>query len=474
MLGDAPVGFGPPGAGKSCYHLIYGAFWTIHCAERPMLRPKKLHYGWIVVGVTFITLLFGAGVRSAPGVLLVPLENEFHWSRATISFAIAVNLLLYGLIGPFAAAMMDRFGFRRLMLTALALIGIGVALTSFMHESWQLIVLWGLLVGAGTGIIANVLAAMVASRWFTVQRGLVIGVLTSSAAAGQLIFLPTLAAIAEAYGWRPVVLTLAAVALIVFPVVAILMRDRPEDVGLAPYGDKGGPKSPVIRAGNPFGIAFEGLAFGLHKRDFWLLAGSFFVCGASTNGLIGTHLIPACLDNGITEFTGASLLAAMGVFNFLGTTGSGWLSDRVDNRILLAVYYGLRGLSLMYLPFSFVSFYGLSLFAVFYGLDWIATVPPTVRLAANAFGTEKIGIIYGWIFASHQLGSATAAFLAGVLRMDLGTYLQAFILSGLLCIGAAVMVMFIGVDWESRQPVARRAFAPPLDPGITPPSTAVR
>ena len=233
----------------------------------------------------------GAGdLRSAPGVLLVPLENEFHWSRATISFAIAVNLLLYGLIGPFAAAMMDRFGFRRLMLTALALIGIGVALTSFMHESWQLIVLWGLLVGAGTGIIANVLAAMVASRWFTVQRGLVIGVLTSSAAAGQLIFLPTLAAIVEAYGWRPVVLTLAAVALIVFPVVAILMRDRPEDVGLAPYGDKGGPKSPVIRAGNPFGIAFEGLAFGLHKRDFWLLAGSFFVCGASTNGLIPTAL----------------------------------------------------------------------------------------------------------------------------------------------------------------------------------------
>ena len=345
------------------------------------------------------------------------------------------------------------------MLTALALIGIGVALTPLMRESWQLIVLWGLLVGAGTGTIANVLAAAVASRWFTVQRGLVIGVLTSSAAAGQLIFLPTFAAIVESYGWRPVVLTLAAIALIIFPVVAILMRDRPEDVGLMPDGASETAKSPTVHAGNPLRNAFKALAFGLRKRDFWLLAGSFFVCGASTNGLIGTHLIPACLDNGITEFTGASLLAAMGVFNFFGTTGSGWFSDRVDNRILLAVYYGLRGLSLMYLPFSFVSFYGLSLFAVFYGLDWIATVPPTVRLTANSFGAEKVGIIYGWIFASHQLESATAAFLGGVLRMDLGTYLQAFVLAGLLCICAAVMVMFIGIDSKAQKQIPITAAA---------------
>jgi len=407
---------------------------------------KKLHYGWIVVGITFITLLFSAGIRSAPGVIIVPLEDEFHWSRATISFAISINLLLYGLIGPFAGAMMDRFGFRYIMLIALTLMCIGLGLTSFMLESWQMIVLWGVVVGVGTGILANVLAAAVASRWFTAQRGLVVGILTSSAAAGQLIFLPTLAAIVQSHSWRAVTLVLAVIALVIFPAVAFLMRDRPEDIGLVAYGDQGGPKHQTTHTGNPFSAAFKGLMLGLQKRDFWLLAGSFFVCGASTNGLIGTHLIPACIDNDIPEFTGASLLAAMGIFNFLGTTGSGWLSDRVDNRILLAVYYGLRGISLIYLPFSFVSFYGLSLFAVFYGLDWIATVPPTVRLATNSFGTEKVAVIYGWIFASHQLGSAAAAFLAGVLRMDLGTYLQAFILSGVLCIGAAIMVMFI--NWE--------------------------
>jgi sugar phosphate permease len=411
-----------------------------------MSGTKRLHYAWIVVGITFITLLFSAGIRSAPGVIIVPLEDEFHWSRATISFAISINLLLYDLIGPFAGAMMDRFGFRYIMLTALTLMCIGLGLTSLMLESWQMIVLWGIVVGVGTGILANVLAAAVASRWFATKRGLVVGVLTSSAAAGQLIFLPTLAAIAQSYGWRQVTLVLAVIALVIFPAVAFLMRDRPEDIGLVPYGGRGSPKHQTTHTGNPFSAAFKGLVFGLQKRDFWLLAGSFFVCGASTNGLIGTHLIPACIDNGIPEFTGASLLAAMGIFNFLGTTGSGWLSDRVDNRILLAIYYGLRGISLMYLPFSFVSFYGLSLFAVFYGLDWIATVPPTVRLATNSFGTEKVAVIYGWIFASHQLGSAAAAFLAGVLRMDLGTYLQAFVLSGLLCIGAAIMVIFI--NWK--------------------------
>ena len=423
-----------------------------------MLTQHKFHYGWVVVGVTFLTLLIGAGVRSAPGVLLVPLETEFAWSRGTISFAIAVSLLLYGFAGPFSASFMERFGIRRTMLAALSLLAAGVALTTLMRESWQLIVLWGLVVGAGAGVIANVLGAVVAARWFTARRGLVVGLLTGSAAAGQLIFLPTFAAINEHYGWRAMVLTVTAVVLIVIPVVALLMRERPEDVGLAPYGETGGPK-PVAAApqGNPFGLAIHTLAGATRSRDFWLLAGSFFCCGASTNGLIGTHLIPACLDNGIPEVASASLLAGMGIFNMVGTTGSGWLSDRVDNRVLLAIYYSLRGLSLLFLPFSFVSFYGLSLFALFYGLDWIATVPPTVRLIANSFGKEKAGIIYGWIFTSHQLGSAAAAYFAGLMRADLGSYLEAFILSGLLCFAAALMVMFIGVDWRRREPVASPA-----------------
>jgi len=411
-----------------------------------MAGRQRLHYAWIVAAVTFATLLVAAGIRASAGILITPLENEFHWSRATISFAVGANIFLYGLIGPFAAAMMASFGVRRTMVAALAAIGTGVAATPLMQQSWQLVVLWGLVVGSGTGVTANVLAATVASRWFGTQRGMVIGVLTSAAAAGQLLFLPVLAGVASTYGWRVMALVVAGVALTLLMPVAILMRDRPEDVGLAPYGDEFGVKATPPAAGNPVGTAFKVLGDGVRSRTFWLLAGSYFICGASTSGLIGTHLIPACVDNGIADVAGASLLALMAIFNFIGTTGSGWLSDRVDNRVLLAVYYALRGLSLLYLPFSFVSFYGLSLFVVFYGLDWIATVPPTIRLTANTFGKDNVGIMFGWMSVSHQLGGALAAFLGGVLRTDLGTYLEAFMLAGLLCFIAAVMVMFIGAD----------------------------
>jgi sugar phosphate permease len=410
-------------------------------------RWNKLHYAWIVAGITFLTILVAAGIRASPGVLVVPLENEFQWSRATISFAVGVNICLYGLIGPFAAALMDRFGVRRTVLAAMTMIAVGVAATPLMQQSWQFVLLWGFLVGSGTGFAANVLAAIVASRWFTARRGLVIGLLTSGTAIGQVLFLPALASIATTYGWRPMALAVAGVAFVLLPLIAIFMRDRPEDIGLSPYGEAPGAKPPGPAPpppGNPVAVTFRALALGLRSRDFWLLAGSYFICGASTNGLIGTHLIPACVDNGITEVAGASLLATMAIFNFIGVAGSGWLSDRVDSRVLLAVYYGLRGLSLLYLPYSFVSFYGLSLFVVFYGLDWLATVPPTVRLAGNAFGKEKTAIMYGWIFAFHQFGGAAAAYFGGVLRMDLGTYLQAFVIAGLLCFIAAIMVLFIG------------------------------
>jgi sugar phosphate permease len=409
-----------------------------------MLGRSKLHYAWVVAAVTFVALLVGGATRASPGLLIVPLESEFQWSRATISFAIGVNILLYGLIGPFAAAMMETLGVRRIMLGALAAIGVGVALTPLMQQSWQLIVLWGIVVGAGTGVIANVLAATIAARWFTARRGLVMGLLTSSAAAGQLLFLPFLAAIIAAYGWRPMSLVLAAIVLVLLLPVAKLMRERPQDVGLSAYGEPPGTRAPPARTGNPVRVAFAGLGTGLRSRDFWLLAGSFFVCGASTNGLIGTHLIAACSDKGMTEVAAASMLAMMAVFNFVGATGSGWLSDRMDNRVLLAIYYGLRGLSLLLLPFAFDSFYMLGLFTIFYGLDWIATVPPTVRLTANAFGKDNTGIMFGWISASHQLGGAAAAYLAGVIRVDMGNYTQAFIISGALCFVAATLVMFIG------------------------------
>ena len=314
-----------------------------------------------------------------------------------------------------------------------------------------MILLWGVVVGIGSGSTALVLGATVVARWFATRRGLVMGMLTASTATGQLIFLPVLASLAETYGWRSVSLTVAGVAVALFPVVALTMRDRPEEIGLRRYGAAADESPAVATRGNPVARAVGALRDGLRSRDFWLLAGSFFICGASTNGLIGTHLIPACLDHGIPQVAGAGLLAAMGIFDLVGTTLSGWLSDRWSNRGLLAWYYGLRGLSLIYLPFAFdVSFYGLSLFALFYGLDWIATVPPTVRLATRTFGSEQGPIMFGWIAAAHQLGAALAAFAAGALRVELGTYLQAFMLSGLLCLVAALMVLFIGRSPGSR------------------------
>lgn len=412
--------------------------------ERATGEWRKPHYAWTIAGVTFLTLLVAAGIRSTPGVLLVPVEQEFHWSRSVTSLAVGVNLFLYGLIGPFAAAMMDKFGIRRVMLAAIILAGGGAAATLLMQRSWEFVAFWGILVGAGTGVTANVLAAMIVSRWFTARRGLVMGLLTAAAAGGQLLFLPLLANFATQYGWRSVSLTIAGVTVALLPVVGFFMRNRPEDVGLAPYGELPSASAARPPAAAPLAAAFEALGTGLRSRDFLLLATTFFICGGSTNGLIGTHLIPACIDNGLPEVTGAGLLAFMAIFNFIGTTGSGWLSDRMDSRILLSVYYGLRGLSLLYLPYSFDSLYGMSIFAVFYGLDWIATVPPTVRLTANAFGKEKTAVMYGWINVCHSLGGASAAFLAGVLRMDFGSYVMPFMSAGALCLIAAGMVLLIG------------------------------
>lgn len=413
--------------------------------KNPRLRAVagNLHYAWVIAAVTFVVGLVTAGVRAAPGVLIVPLEHEFDWSRATISFAIGINLLLYGLVGPFAAALMDRFGVRRTMTIALLLTGGAVALSPAMHQAWQLVLLWGVVVGASTGVIGAYLAAFIAARWFKVRQGLVVGILTAANAAGQLVFLPSLAALVIGVGWRAMSLVLAATVIVFVPLVMALMRDRPRDLGLAPYGDDSGP-GPEPAATNPFRAAFQALGDGARKRDVWLIAGGYFVCGATTNGLIGTHLIPACVDHGLSEIQGAGLLAAAGVFSFVGGTLSGWLSDRWDNRLLLAWYYGLRGLALMYLPFAFgMSFYGLTLFSVFYGLDWIASVPPTVRLLSRVVGAERTGIMVAWITVVHQIGGAAAAYLGGVLRIAFGTYLEAFVAAGLLLIGAAFMVLFV-------------------------------
>lgn len=409
------------------------------------MRQGRIHYAWVIVGVTFAVTLVTAALRAVPGVLIVPLEEHFHWSRATISAAIALNLLVLGALGPFGAAILDRFGLRRVVVASLLLVATGMAMTAFITEAWQLMLLWGVVVAIGAANTFMILAATVAARWFDRRRGLVMGLLTASTATGQLIFLPVLAGVNQSLGWQAVLFTAAGLTAAVAIPVAFLMRDHPADIGLLPYGAVAGSAPRIRPTGNPFLRAIHALKIGLRHRDFYLIAGSFFVCGASTNGLIGTHLIAACVDQGIPAVTGASLMAGMGLFNIFGSTASGWLSDRYDSRVLLSWYYGLRGLSLLALPFAFhTSVWGLSAFALFYGLDWVATVPPTVRLTARAFGEQNVAIYYGWITAVHQIGGASIAWFAGVLRVDTGDYFSAFMISGVLCLVASIGVSFIG------------------------------
>ena len=422
------------------------------------LAHGRIHYAWIALGVAFLTLLIAAATRAAPGVFIVPFEEEFGWTRALIGAAVSINLVLFGLIGPFAAAVVEQLGARRTMLFAVALVAGGVALTTLMSSKWQLILLWGFVVGSGTGMTALALGATVVNRWFTERRGLAMGILTASNATGQLIFLPLLAKLVEDHGWRFAALSVAALGLVLLPLIALFMRDHPHELGLNRYGEPGVAPAPVKGGVHPARLALSTLLLAARSRDFWLLFGTFFVCGLSTNGLIGTHLIPACFDHGIPEVKAAGLLAVIGAFDFVGTLCSGWLSDRWNNRLLLFWYYGLRGLSLLYLPFSFdISFYGLSLFAVFYGLDWVATVPPTVRLTVDCFGRERGSIVFGWVFCGHQLGAATAAFGAGLIRTDLGDYLSAFLIAGAFCLLASLMVLGIG---QGR----RRELAPQPSP----------
>jgi len=411
---------------------------------------KRLHPAWVVAGITFLTLIASAGTRSAPSVLIVPLEESFGWGRDEISFAIAVNVLLFGVVAPFAAALMERFGIKKVVMTALSVVGTGSALTIFIQKPWQLVALWGVVVGIGTGSMALVFAASIANRWFIKNRGLVIGGLTAATATGQLIFLPGLSTLAINIGWQSVSIAVSLSCFVMVPIIGLFMYERPSSAGVTPYGAPFDWVEPNQNKQNAGRVAIDSLKQALKVRNFWYLAGSFFVCGLSTNGLIGTHFIPAAHDHGMMEVAAASLLALVGVFDVIGTLFSGWLTDRIDPKKLLFFYYLLRGVSLFLLPSILFSTIHPStlVFVIFYGLDWVATVPPTILLCRTVLGPERATVVYGWVFAAHQIGGSIAALGAGIARVKFGDYSLAFYTSGFLCVITAMAVLKINYKKE--------------------------
>ncbi|MDQ0768177.1 MFS family permease [Pseudarthrobacter defluvii] len=417
---------------------------------------RRLHPAWTVAAVAFLALVGAAGFRAAPGVLMVPLQQEFGWSTTVLSAAVSINLVLFGLTAPFAAALMERFGVRAVTATALVLIGMGSALTVLVNQSWQILLTWGLLIGLGTGSMALVFAATIANTWFTRSRGLVIGILTAGSAAGQLVFLPFIALLAQDPGWRQASLLIAAGALAVVPLVLKFLKNSPSDVGVLPYGAEpaGAEASKPEAATAPAAAAvpetgprtnaairaLQVLRRASKVRTFWALAAGFAICGATTNGLIGTHFIPSAHDHGMPETTAAGLLAVVGIFDIIGTIASGWLTDRFNPRILLAVYYQFRGIGLLVLPLLLNAEVQPSMivFVVIYGLDWVATVPPTAAICRETFGADG-SVVFGWVFAAHQLGAAAAAIAAGALRDATGHYTYAWLGAAAMCTIAAVI-----------------------------------
>ncbi|MEU9006205.1 MFS transporter [Streptomyces sp. NPDC048551] len=419
----------------------------------PGATTHRIHRAWFVAAVAFVTIIGAAAFASLPGLLIEPLHQEFDWSRGTIGFAVSVNLALYGLTAPFAAALMDRFGIRRVVAVALTVISVGSVATVWMTSAWQLVLYWGVLVGLGSGSMALAFAATVTNRWFTARRGLVTGILTAAGASGQLIFLPLLAWLVEHHGWRPAAVTVSLAALAVVPFVWLLLRDHPADIGTTPYGGTYAAKpAPVPGAARR---AVTVLLKAARTGPFWLLAGTFAICGASTNGLVKTHFVPAAHDHGMPVTAAAGLLAVIGVFDVAGTVFSGWLTDRFDARRLLVVYYALRGVSLLFLPMLLAPSVHppMLLFIVFYGLDWVATVPPTIALCREHYG-EDGAIVFGWVLASHQVGAAVVAFLGGLARDAFGSYDLVWYASGALCAIAALMAVVI-----RRRPVPAEAAA---------------
>ena len=407
------------------------------------LEERQLYYGWVVAAITFLTMLATAAAMGSAGIMIAPLREEFGWTTEQISLAISVRLVLYGLFGPFAAAFMNHYGVRKVVAFALGLICTGFLLSFLMTQWWHLLLLWGVVIGIGTGMTALVLGATVATRWFNKRRGVVVGMMTASTATGQMIFQPLLASLTEISGWRVALFSIVLLMLVILTLVLLLMRDFPADLNLPAYGDDS--VTPAPRHREHFSRLLLAPLANLREvgrtPTFWVLFLSFYVCGFSTNGLIHTHWVPMNMDFGVSALSAASMLALIGMFDFFGTLLSGWLSDRFDNRWLLFWFYGLRGLSLIFLAWSGFGMVALLIFAVFYGLDWVATVPPTVKLTTARYGAGSANITFGWIFAGHQIGAASAATIAGVIRTDLQTYMPALQLAGTLCIMAALVVL---------------------------------
>jgi len=407
----------------------------------PWLTRRGIHYGWFMVAMTFLTTICSSAAISLSGILVLPLVQEFGWGRAEIAAVMGLMLLLFAGTAPFAGALMLRYGLCRTVAAAVTMTLLGLGLTARMTVLWQFALAFGGLIGVAAGMLAMALPASIANRWFNLRRGLAMGILTAAFAAGQLTFMPTNAWLATHYGWRMALLPVAIGCALCVVLYVLFGRDWPADVGLAPYGESRVQRPALGSAGNAIALSFTVLREAVATRVFWVLAGTFLICGVSTTGIVNQHFIPFCADNGIAAVAAASYLAMMGVFNFVGTITSGWLSDRFDNRILLAWYYGLRGLSLIWLPFSSFDIYSLSIWAVFFGLDFVATVPPTVKLSAQHFGAEKAPIVVGWVFACHQFGGAVAVFAAGVTRATWASYIPAFLIIGVVCL-VATMAMF--------------------------------
>ena len=401
----------------------------------------RLYYGWIMVAVTATVALVTAGTRAAPGAFLLSMQADTGYSKTELSIAAGVGLLLYGLAGPLAGALMNRLGVKRVAAISVLTTATALVLTSLSHEIWQFAIFFGLVTGLSTGLVASSFGAMVASRWFVKHRGMVTGVFGASSSVGQLIFIPILAILATTIGWRNGAVLMAAVTAVLIVPVLIFMRDDPGSMGLAPLG--AAPGTPIVTAKPKADPGIMRRAVG--SRDFWLLAGTFFVCGWTTNGIISTHFIPAMHDHGMGATTAAGLLAVVGLFDIIGTIGSGWLTDRVNPRVLLGVYYGLRGIALISLPLLLGPNVEppIIVIMILFGLDWVATVPPTASLCREIYGIERGAIVFGWVFAAHMVGAAAAAIITGSIRVQFGDYFTAWLLAGALALAAALAALAI-------------------------------